>query len=88
MRISRTIAAATAVGVLVGVPSAGAAAQHFITGKDVKNNSLTSSDVRNLSLHAKDLDKKVQRALKARALKWKARCYWRNRRHGCQRCQG
>ena len=60
MRISRSIAAAAAVGLLVGVPSAGAAAQHFVTGKDVKNNSLTSSDVRNLSLHANDFDKKVQ----------------------------
>ena len=57
MRInSRSAVAAATVGLLVGVPSAGAAAHHFITGKDVKDNSLTSKDVRNLSLHAKDFD--------------------------------
>src|SRR4051794_18546037 len=69
MHISNPKAVAIAtVGVLaVGVPSAGAAAKHFITGKDVKNESLTSADVKNLSLHARDFDKKVQRALKVRA---------------------
>ena len=75
---NRYIAAAAAVGLLVGVPGAGAATHHWITGNDVKNNSLTSRDVRdgslaskdvhNLSLHAKDFDMKVQNALKARAL--------------------
>src|SRR3954452_24215334 len=69
MTISKPKAVAIAtVGVLaVGVPSAGAAAKHFITGKDVKNNTPTSADVKNLSLHARHFDKKVQRALKVRA---------------------
>jgi collagen type VII alpha len=69
MRINTSIVAAAAVGLLVGVPSAGAAAHHFVTGTDVKDSSLTSKDVRNLSLHSKDFDKKVQKALKLRAKK-------------------
>jgi collagen type VII alpha len=63
----KAVAAATVVALVVGVPSAGAAVSHLITGKDVKNNSLTSADVKNLSLHAQDFDKNVQKALKDRA---------------------
>ena len=85
MRFNRSIVAATAVGLLVGVPGAGAAAQHFITGNDVKDNSLTTKDVRNLSLHAKDFDKKVQKALKVRA---KNGAVGQTGANGCQRCSG
>ena len=49
-------AAAAVVGLAVGIPSANAAVDHFITGKDVKNGSL----------HRSDLDKKVRKALKHR----------------------
>ena len=64
---SKYVAAAAAAGLLIGIPSAGAAVHHFVTGKDVKNGSLTAADVKNGSLHAVDFDKKVQAALKARA---------------------
>ena len=64
---SKYIVAAGTVGLLVGIPTAGAAVHHLITGADVKNGSLTSLDVKNRSLHALDFDKKVQAALKLRA---------------------
>ncbi|HKE78717.1 MAG TPA: hypothetical protein VKB54_05385, partial [Solirubrobacteraceae bacterium] len=69
MQISnrKAVAIAATAAFAIGVPTAGAAAKHFITGKDVKNGSLTSADVKNLSLHAQDFDKKVQAALKARS---------------------
>ena len=54
MRFKRTIVAAAAVGLLVGVPTAGAAGVDLITGKDVKDGSI----------HMKDLTKGAQMALK------------------------
>jgi Collagen triple helix repeat (20 copies) len=54
MRFKRTIVAAAAVGLLVGVPTAGAAGVDLITGKDVKDGSI----------HMKDLTKGTQMALK------------------------
>ena len=57
---TKVIALGAVAAMAIGVPTAGAAVQHFITGKDVKNNSLTGQDVKNRSLHSSDFDKKVQ----------------------------
>ena len=59
MRFKRTIVAAAAVGLLVGVPTAGAAGVDLITGKDVKDGSI----------HQRDLTKGVQMALNAKSAK-------------------
>src|SRR3954453_12200166 len=63
LHLNRTTAAALAVGMLIGVPSAGAAAHHMITGNDIANGSITGKDVKNLSLTAMDFDKKAQSVL-------------------------
>ena len=58
MRSKRFIAAAAAVGLLIGVPTAGAAGVSMITGKDVKNGSIMK----------RDLSAGVQKNLKKRAV--------------------
>jgi hypothetical protein len=58
MRFKRTIVAAAAVGLLVGVPTAGAAGVDLITGKDVKDGSI----------HLKDLTKGAQNKIKSHAI--------------------
>src|SRR3954453_5606065 len=67
MRNIRTVAVATAAPLAVAAVPGQAAVRHLMTGKDVKDSSLTSADIKNLSLHAQDFDKNVQKALKVRA---------------------
>ena len=57
MRNKRFIAAALAAGMLIGVPSAGAAAKLIITGDNIKNGTVTT----------RDLSEGVQRKLDTRA---------------------
>ena len=56
MRFKRTVVAAAAVGLLIGVPTAGAAGKALITGNDVKNGTIM----------ARDLSEGVQRKLDTR----------------------
>ena len=67
MRMTPLTIIAVVVGSLLASGGAFATASTLITGKEVRDHSLTSKDVRNLSLHSKDFDKKVQKALKLRA---------------------
>jgi hypothetical protein len=45
MRFKRTVVAAAVVGLLVGVPTAGAAGKHLITGSDVKDGTVMQKDL-------------------------------------------